>query len=153
MVTIIIFTNINIYSQVSIYKDLISSNHSYFENSKYSFTGIVGEPVINTITNSNVKLYNGFLNNISKVISSIDMKYEKDKFFVYPNPSNKYINLNSPIDCDLHLVDVNGNYISSEKISAGITNKINVDHLSSGNYILMMYDGYKFLKSEKLLKL
>ncbi|GAB2641036.1 hypothetical protein GCM10027035_38670 [Emticicia sediminis] len=74
---------------------------------------------------------------------------EADKFNIYPNPSEDFVQLNSIFQLKtVEIVDFQGKIIENQTIENG---QISVKHLPKGKYILRLYGNDKKLISSKVI--
>lgn len=69
---------------------------------------------------------------------------------IYPNPTSDQFTINLEQASNLKLFDLNGTSLMDLSLSAG-SNKVNSDELSSGVYIMVIYQKDKITKSQKLV--
>lgn len=76
------------------------------------------------------------------------------ELLVYPNPTNDFLNLVIEDNNELlsyQLYDINGQIIHKEKI-IGIETTIMMEFLVPGNYLLIVFDDEKVIKTFKIIK-
>ncbi|MFY7908936.1 MAG: T9SS type A sorting domain-containing protein, partial [Emticicia sp.] len=74
---------------------------------------------------------------------------EADKFTIYPNPSEDFVQLNSTLQLKtVEIVDLQGKIIENQTIENG---QVSVKHLLKGKYILRLYGNDKKLISSKAI--
>jgi len=76
----------------SIMPEVISCGGNYFANSNYSIAYTIGEPVIETIGNTNNKLTQGFHQGLYNLVN-INKQINNPKITIYPNPTSDFINI------------------------------------------------------------
>ena len=78
-----------------------------------------------------------------------------NKIIIYPNPTKKYLKIETPIDLDpdgvIKIFDVSGKLIRSYKVKNIAENKeyiIDLDVTTNGNYIITLdINGREYIKS------
>lgn len=67
--------------------------------------------------------------------------------FVFPNPANNVLNIDSKTSVNIDIVNLLGATIQSQLLNIG-TNQVNISHLTSGIYFIKSYNGatIKFVK-------
>ena len=71
-------------------------------------------------------------------------------FMIYPNPTNEFIYINSTFDSQIIIVNQLGQTVKSIMVKSNIENKINVEDLADGMYIVKGLNGSK-IHSKKLI--
>ncbi|SDL56371.1 S8 family serine peptidase [Chryseobacterium taihuense] len=89
--------------------------------------------------------------NIS-TLSSLESSLKNDEITIYPNPVKNVINIknNKNLNADVIILDMSGKLIKKQILSE---NKIYVDDLAAGNYMLLYKDSEGNEKSFKFTKL
>ena len=135
---LILFTSSTHCFTQSISKEVIASSGGYLSNNTYSLNVSYGESIINNMSSENgaVSLSNGFhfvSNNtsLSAVIEDLALSLS-----IYPNPTLSHVNIisQSLINLRFEIYDINGKLISKDLIKSN--EKINMNQLSSGVYLL-----------------
>ncbi len=77
---------------------------------------------------------------------------EADKFNIYPNPSEDFVQLNSSLQLKtVEIVDLQGKIIENQTIENG---QVSVKHLPKGKYILRLYgNDKKLINSKAIIKM
>lgn len=133
-----------------------SSSGGYFIGGDININFTLGESVINTISNNEYLLTQGFNQPSIKIINSIDFLDSKvTNIILYPNPSigNLKIIVESEfIDSGkIKIVDLKGKFLLAEDFMTNNPKELNVGFLSSGFYFLSVYDNANnFISTHKL---
>jgi len=85
------------------------------------------------------------------------LEYTYDKVLIYPNPFNEFLNIQSTLpegdSATIQISDVNGDFITSVKVSTSIWTIQTDDYPEGVYYIELLFDGYvdraKILKIEQ----
>jgi predicted esterase len=72
------------------------------------------------------------------------------EFAIYPNPSNRVINIKSNFDGDLFIANQLGQIVETFKVDSNTVNTINIESLSKGIYFIKSADSNK-IGSQKLI--
>ena len=83
-------------------------------------------------------------------IPSSTLIANKDQFTIYPNPSKGIFNLEIEFAADASIYDLNGRSVKEFSLSQG-QNKVNLDELNSGLYLLMISKEGRIMGTEKLV--
>lgn len=73
---------------------------------------------------------------VSLLISSLT-NFKPDRIQIYPNPVSGVLNIRTPFDLDLEVLDMNGRVVNYESLSSG-TNQINLSGIKPGLYYLRL---------------
>lgn len=73
-------------------------------------------------------------------------------FMIYPNPTNEFIYINSTFDSQIIIVNQLGQTVKSIMVKSNIENKINVEDLADGMYIVKGLNGSIILSKKLLIK-
>ena len=110
----------------------------------------IGEVNIQEITTGTIIISEGFISaGISGTLGVNDVEINNKNILVYPNPTSNFINIKTNLLLEkVELYDVLGKRILKTKN----TNKIPVNNLSKGIYILKMYTVNKSLSKRIIVK-
>lgn len=126
-----------------------SGGHYTGTNAQLSFT--IGEPVIETVSNTNNIITQGFHQtsyDITSIKENPDLGYE---ISVFPNPVDNtlQVNINGTVDnstLKIELMDITGKILTNEKIAGTIiTYQLNMKEYASGSYFLRITNEKKQL--------
>ena len=133
-------------------QEVISTQGETLSNSQGSISYSVGEVVINTETDGDYDITQGFhqANWTFVGIEDFSPSYEAS---IFPNPTSELLNIKTELfdDVEYLLYDVNGKQILKGKLT-GKQTSIQVNHLSTGSYSLTLRNEEQNLKTFKLVK-
>jgi len=113
---------------------------------------IVGAAKANA-PNNKLQIFTTQVNNSIAILSTTDDEL-KDKFSIYPNPTNNFITIqnkeNSTESYDYKIVDLTGRIVKSG--NSKFNEQINVESLTSGNYIIQIQTDSNQFITQKLIK-
>ena len=132
-----------------------SSHHIFFDiqagfNSRVS--NLILQPDQKIIIGGSFSTYNN--NNVSEIIrlqgdSTLSIEENNiNETYIYPNPTNKIINVNLDKDFDYEIYNILGVKILKDKSS---NKQINIEQLSNGTYILRINRDNKII-NKKFIK-
>lgn len=158
IVLIIIMTlGFNIAYSQSIELFVVASSGDYFQGTNATLSWTLGEPAIETYSNDNNILTQGFQQ--SNYIIEIVNEMSNNSFYinVYPNPSNDFITIqceNSQKDIVIELFDMNGKKLLSQEMPATETQEqLNLHEYAAANYFLRISTkNGELLKTFKIMK-
>ncbi len=148
----------------NIFTETIAANGGSFEDEKVLINWTIGEPIIEPITNNEIFIFQGFHQDAVKFYFNSEQKknaisltdlYAPNEFRVdvYPNPASERINIKIENHQDntskftIQLFNNMGRKLFSETTCSKL-HHMNIDCLSSGYYILKLYDA----KSQSTVK-
>jgi len=120
-------------------QEVVSSAGNKNSAGGYQISWTLGETVIETYSNGNNILTQGFHQTNLNVTAINELKYPGIKIKVYPNPTNHILNIQSEGKTDLKLqlalFDVNGKILLAKRI---INNpeEVSMEKYATGNYSL-----------------
>ncbi|NQU31855.1 MAG: T9SS type A sorting domain-containing protein [Bacteroidetes bacterium] len=142
-------------------------------NENSPFEGVNSTKLIITevSTSMNGNLYRGMLSNgycsegsstselfvITSGIGDYDQTEEESYINIYPNPAHEYLNciFNQNIqDASLIMISLNGNVVKKNKIGSVITGQLfslNLENITSGSYILSLFNNDQLLSNLKVI--
>jgi len=137
-------------------QQLVSTSGDYYQNSTGSLSVSVGELAIETFSNTNNILTQGFqqTNLVSVSIKELpDMGYQ---ISVYPNPVLDFVVLKIPseniVGKQYKLYDMNGKVLEIKLIEETET-EISFSKLAPATYFIKVVEGVDELKTFKIVKL
>jgi hypothetical protein len=141
----------------SLKPDVITTAGSFNINANNSVSWTIGECLIETFSNTNNKLTQGFQQSIYEINTAIDNTLNLIKINLFPNPATDYINLEIELqdnqEFSYELYDLNGKCLQNGKINSA-KSEIKLAGYSSRTYVLNVYArDRKILKSFKILKI
>ncbi|WP_158849464.1 T9SS type A sorting domain-containing protein [Algibacter sp. L1A34] len=110
----------------------------------------IGEVNVQELSADNILLSEGFINgDMDKItLSSNNLEFGLG-FKIYPNPTSNYINVESKIDVDrFEIYDLSGKKV----LSSNNYEKINVEDLSKGLYLLKAFSGIKHITKKVIIE-
>lgn len=134
-------------------QEVVSVQGDSYSNGSANIDFTIGEVMINTETDGTYDITQGFHQTNWNFVGLDDLAPDIE-VTLYPNPSSDVLFISTAQFDGLNytLTDANGKIITSDNLSFETT-KIDVQHLSSGNYSVILYDRYKNkLKVFKLIK-
>lgn len=142
-----ILSTITVFSQ-----EVISTQGDSYSNSNGSIDFTVGEPIINTLTDGNNDLTQGFHQTNWHFVGIVDHTplYEAT---IFPNPAGEVLNIESTKfeDVIYSLYDAQGKLILVDKLDANVT-RIQVSKLAPGRYSIILSNQNQSLKTFNLIK-
>jgi len=145
-----------VYGQ-SIKPDLITTAGNFSTNSNNSVSWTIGECIIETFSNSNNKLTQGFQQSRYEITTSVDNTGNLIKINLFPNPATDIVNLDIEVQDNneffFELYDLNGKCLQNGKIIS-TRSEIRFAGYSGSTYLLNVFSkNRKLLKSFKILKI
>jgi len=137
-------------------QELISTAGNSHSNTNGSISYTIGEPVIETFAGANNILTQGFQQS-NLVVTAIDELPGLDfEISAFPNPATEIVKLRigkeSAIGMQYMLYDMNGNLLMKNRLE-GTETKIPFSDLSAAEYILIVSNQDKELKSFRIVKI
>ncbi|WP_430816953.1 T9SS type A sorting domain-containing protein [Carboxylicivirga sp. RSCT41] len=130
-------------------RQLISANSFTFK-SNYNYSISIGEPVIDLLSNGNIKFIQGFIPMKSTAIAS-DIEQPELSVQIYPNPVTSDIFIKG-IDLSkgfsYSIIGTGGTIIEKKKLTQA---RIHASHLAPGSYIITIFNNKSTYK-QKLIK-
>ncbi len=124
--------------------EVISSAGDYFVGSNVTLSWTIGEAVIETFTDTNCILTQGFQQPFIPPIAGIKKLEDKNlKIKVFPNPASDFLNVRfiatEEIDLIIELIDLNGKVLLNEKVVTDqLIKQINFEYVKPGEYDLQL---------------
>ena len=145
-ILVLLIISLSISAQTAIKKSNISTTGAVVSNGTTKVIYTVGEFAVQENTQGTVHISEGFINPDMLITTGLD-KYNYEDFDVqiFPNPAVNYVNV-KPTEIsnfNIELFDVNGKLIMSENGKNALVKRLNISHLTNGEYLLV-------IKSEKL---
>lgn len=144
MKTILLITTL-LYSSIavsqSIYKSSISSGGDISSNGTIQLLYAIGEVNVQELSVTGIIVSEGFVS-IEAVDNPLgsDLYPELSGVLVYPNPTTKNIVISGLTEtARITIYDVKGSLVLERKGYVA-NNPINIDHLSSGHYVLKIFN-------------
>jgi hypothetical protein len=122
--------------------DVVTTTGGYYANSAGSLSWTMGEPISETISDSNNTLTQGFQQGSYFVVSVVDeLAKPSINISVYPNPVSSLLNIKSNSNDPLRaeLVDLQGRTVYEQVFENG-QGQIDLSNRSDEMYILGVYD-------------
>jgi hypothetical protein len=141
-------------SPASYGQQLVSSGGNYFVASTGSLTWSIGELIVETYTNENTALTQGFHQTYTYGVSAREIKTEQN-FIAYPIPARDHVNILAPLlkdeSYEYTLLDFTGRIISKGKI-VNSPERISLSGLNSSVYFLRITENNKHVKTLRIIK-
>lgn len=132
----------NGYVIFEIYPNSGVTNGSIIENSSEIYFDFNPPVITNTVMNTLIDIIPSCIVGINEQLNT------KDQIIIYPNPTNKYLNINSASTIkQIEIIDITGRIVLSNKKDK----KIDVNSLNSGIYFIKVYSDNKTF-SQKIIK-
>lgn len=152
----LIFFSLSMQAQVSLQNDVVSSGGASSSSTNLQIDYTVGEPVIETVSSTNLTLTQGF-HQPGLTITSIDEPEVLGDISVYPNPTDEFINIDIPVyytgNFSVTLADASGRIIVQQEYSSGIST-IEMQNIATGTYFLQIISNdLQQKKNLKILKI
>ena len=115
---------------------VVSSSGDSYSNGNIMMDFTLGQIVIETYTNSNTILTQGFHQGDLKVTTSVVNLDIKTK--IYPNPTTNFIiiELEKNVNAELLVYDINGKIVIKDKLNEEQKKQLDFSFLNQGNYLL-----------------
>lgn len=138
---------------VAFSQEVISTQGGTFSSANASMDYTIGEVVIDTDTDGNNDLTQGF-HQTNWVFLGVEDHVETYEATIYPNPTSDILKLESDSyeGVVYRLFDANGKLILTNQLTNEVTS-IQVNHLAAGNYSLVLMKNNNLLKTFKLSKI
>ena len=119
--------------------EVVATSGDFYKKSSGSISWTLGEVAIETLSETNYILTQGFQQSKLTVTAINDLKVPGIELSVYPNPTNSFLSIEVKTDKQrdllLSLFDLNGRLILQKKMT-GNKQTINMQNYKSGTYIL-----------------
>lgn len=134
-------------------QEIVTTTGGYNQSPAGSFTYTIGEPAVETYTNSSAIITQGFNQTkltVTEVSSLSNLTLEVS---VYPNPAQEFliIKTNAFIDLNYQLFDASGRLIIMNDINE-LETSINFNTISTGVYFIKLFKYNKEIKIFKIEK-
>jgi hypothetical protein len=121
-------------------QEVISASGTEFIQPSGSITYTLGEPVVETVSNSNSTLTQGFNQPWIDINTDVNGPVPVN-ISIYPNPTRHYLHLDiadSPSGHRYEFFDAKGALVLSGRVEDRLTT-LDIQHLSSGGYVFRLY--------------
>jgi hypothetical protein len=134
-------------------QEVISSQGQTYSSANATIDFTVGETVIETQTNGNTEITQGFHQTLWNFIGTEDHVIGFNAS-VFPNPTQEWLNIQSEVygDVSYAVYDMNGKIVASNFLTSLVTT-VEVSHWAQGNYSIVLSQSNQKLKTFKLIKL
>ncbi len=134
-------------------QEVISSGGDYNENATISISWTLGEPVIETVSNTSNVLTQGFQQTKLTVSEIFEINSKNISISLFPNPTQDFVNLevDNYNNLTFQLFSFNGKLIQTNKLSSKNT-EIKMTNLSAATYFLKILNNNKLIKTYKIIK-
>lgn len=136
-------------------QEIISTAGSQYGNGGINFTYTIGEPCVQTYTNTNNQLSEGFQQPYYlTIVNTSDVNNQSQAITIYPNPTAdkivlQFANINK--NTFVKMSDETGKIIIENKIQNSIT-EINMQAYTTGIYYLQVFENQQLIASKKIIK-
>lgn len=136
-------------------QEIISTDGSQYGNGNINFTYTIGEPCVQTYTNTNNQLSEGFQQPYYlTIVNASDVTNQSQAITIYPNPTAdkivlQFANINK--NTFVKMSDETGKIIIENKIQNSIT-EINMQAYATGIYYLQVFENQQLIASKKIIK-
>ena len=115
---------------------VISSSGNSYSNGGVNMDYTLGEIVIETYTNSNTILTQGFHQGVLEVHTGVVNIEIKTK--IYPNPTTNFliVELEKNVNADILVYDINGKIVIKDRLNNEQQKQLDFSFLKQGNYLL-----------------
>lgn len=134
-------------------QEVISSQGEHYSGSSGSIEFTIGEPVVETVSDGNNDVTQGF-HQTKLTVTAIEDHNTNFDVSIFPNPTSNYVQLNLEDynGIQMHLYDVSGKLVTSQQLKNQVT-KIDMSNLTFGNYIITLSNtDNTLIKSYKIIK-
>jgi hypothetical protein len=140
----------------SVDMDVIATSGANGSSPTHQLSWTIGEPIIETLTQSSNILTQGFHQTNLVVTDITEQTTLNLELVIYPNPVVNQLNLNieNPENLPLNYVlyDEVGRVLSQDRIYSN-QSSISMENLSRANYLLAIYSGDSKVKVFKVIKM
>ena len=140
LLSLIYFSHKIVFAQ-SISPEIIASSGDYFTNGNNALSWTIGETVIETYSNSNNVLSQGFQQPYYLITDLNENSSAKISVTIYPNPSANFLTINfsaetkSPLT--IEIIDITGNSVLKKFVPAKtIKSEIDISQFAQAVYFL-----------------
>ena len=130
---------------------LVSATGGVYSDANLNVSWSVGEVAIETFTDGNYVLTQGFQQPGLVLVGLEDFDEQFSKIKVYPNPTSEYVRMDLNVDIEnlsYRVVDAGGKVIESNKIQNPSV-KISFNTVESGLYLIQLMEGKQ---TKKIIK-
>ena len=135
--------------------EVVATSGDFYENSSGSLSWTLGEVAIETLSETNFILTQGFQQSKLTLTAINDLQTLGIELSVYPNPTNSFllieVKTDKQRDLQINLFDLNGKLILQKKI---IVNKqtVHMQNYKPSIYILKVTEGNKEIRTYQIVK-
>lgn len=152
LLILVLTTSVSVKAQQA---EVIATSGDFYENSSGSLSWTLGEVVIETLSETNFILTQGFQQSKLTVTAINDLQTSGIELSVYPNPTNSFLLIEVKTDKQrdllLSLFDLNGKLILQKKIT-GSKQTVNMQNYKPATYILKVTEGNKEIRTYQIVK-
>ena len=133
-------------------QEVVSSFGMTASNANGSMDATIGEVIIDTHSDGNNQITQGFHQSNLSVLAVDD--FDKSfKVSIYPNPSSNIFHLDIPDPTDIHykIFSINGQLLVEDNLEFR-SNQIKIDQVKKGIYFLGIYRNNQKIKTYKIIK-
>ncbi|MBE9510529.1 MAG: T9SS type A sorting domain-containing protein [Bacteroidetes bacterium] len=152
LLILVLTTSVSVKAQQA---EVIATSGDFYENSSGSLSWTLGEVVIETLSETNFILTQGFQQSKLTVTAINDLQTSGIELSVYPNPTNSFlfieVKTDKQRDLQINLFDLNGKLILQKKIT-GSKQTVNMQNYKPATYILKVTEGNKEIRTYQIVK-
>lgn len=135
--------------------EVVATSGDFYENSSGSLSWTLGEVVIETLSETNFIITQGFQQSKLTVTAINDLQTSGIELSVYPNPTNSFllieVKTDNQRDLQINLFDLNGKLILQKKIT-GSKQTVYMQNYKPAIYILKITEGNKEIRTYQIVK-
>jgi hypothetical protein len=135
-------------------QQLVSASGGHYSDAQLNVSWSVGETVIETFTDDNYILTQGFQQPGLVLVGIESFSDQFEALHVYPNPTSDYVNINLNEDYDnlsYRVLNSEGKVIQNKQIE-NKTFQISFTEQNQGLYLIHLMDGTKTMKIFRIIK-
>jgi hypothetical protein len=135
-------------------QELVSTTGGVYSDANLNVSWSVGEVAIETFTDGNYVLTQGFQQPGLVLVGVEDFDEQFSNIKVYPNPTSDYVRLDLNVDIQnlsYRVLNASGKIIENKKIQDPST-RVSFTEVESGLYLIHLMDGEKTMKIFRIVK-
>ena len=135
--------------------EVVATSGDFYVNSSGSLSWTLGEVAIETLSETNFILTQGFQQSKLTVTAINDLQTSGIELSVYPNPTDNFlfieVKTDNQRDLQINLFDLNGKLILLKKIT-GSRQTVHMQNYTPDIYILKVTEGNKEIRTYQIVK-
>ncbi len=153
------FISVNTMAQNN-HQEVVSSGGGFYENENFSFSSTIGEVFVETYSNDNYILTQGFQQTKLTIVGIEEISNLNYSITAFPNPVNDYITItingenssnNNQETMHYMVYDINGKVVDNQQFS-GKSAEISFTTLLPSTYFIKIFENKKEIKTFKVIK-